>query len=107
MAFAFGLAASTLFPVLLLGIFSKRLNKEGAIAGMLTGLLFTASYIIYFKLMYPELNDANNWFMSISPEGIGFVGMILNFTVALITSSLTKPPPKEIARMVDLIRQPK
>ena len=106
-AFAFGLAASTLFPVLLLGIFSKRLNKEGAIAGMLTGLLFTASYIIYFKLMYPELNDANNWFMSISPEGIGFVGMILNFTVALITSSLTKPPPKEIARMVDLIRQPK
>lgn len=106
-AFAFGLAASTLFPVLLLGIFSKRLNKEGAIAGMLTGLLFTTSYIIYFKLMYPELNDAKNWFMSISPEGIGFVGMILNFTVALITSSLTKPPPKEIARMVDLIRQPK
>lgn len=106
-AFAFGLAASTLFPVLLLGIFSKRLNKEGAIAGMLAGLLFTASYIIYFKLMHPELNDAENWFMSISPEGIGFVGMILNLIVALTTSSLTKPPPKEIGIMVDLIRQPK
>lgn len=106
-AFAFGLAASTLFPVLLLGIFSKRLNKEGAIAGMLAGLLFTASYIIYFKLMHPELNDAANWFMSISPEGIGFVGMILNLIVALTTSSLTKPPPKEIGIMVDLIRQPK
>ena len=106
-AFAFGLAASTLFPVLLLGIFSKRLNKEGAIAGMLAGLLFTASYIIYFKLMYPELNNAENWFMSISPEGIGFVGMILNFLVALITSSLTKRPPEDIIRMVDLLRQPK
>lgn len=105
-AFAFGLAASTLFPVLLLGIFSKRLNKEGAISGMLVGLLFTASYIIYFKLMYPELNDTDNWFMSISPEGIGFVGMILNFLVASVTSSLTKPPPEKIGRMVDLIRQP-
>ena len=105
-AFAFGLAASTLFPVLLLGIFSKRLNKEGAISGMLVGLIFTASYIIYFKLMYPELNDTDNWFMSISPEGIGFVGMILNFLVASVTSSLTKPPPEKIGRMVDLIRQP-
>ena len=105
-AFAFGLAASTLFPVLLLGIFSKRLNKEGAISGMLVGLLFTASYIIYFKLMYPELNDTDNWFMSISPEGIGFVGMILNFLVASVTSSLTKPPPEKIGRMVDWIRQP-
>jgi len=105
-AFAFGLAASTLFPVLLLGIFSKRLNKEGAISGMLVGLLFTASYIIYFKLMYPELNDTDNWFMSISPEGIGFVGMILNFLVASVTSSLTKPPPEKIGRMVDLIWQP-
>ena len=74
---------------------------------MKLNIIFINIYIIYFKLMYPELNDANNWFMSISPEGIGFVGMILNFTVALITSSLTKPPPKEIARMVDLIRQPK
>ena len=70
-AFAFGLAASTLFPVLLLGIFSKRLNKEGAISGMLVGLIFTSSYITYFKFIAPELNTADYWFMSISPEGIG------------------------------------
>ncbi|HIB75788.1 MAG TPA: cation acetate symporter [Gammaproteobacteria bacterium] len=105
-AFAFGLAASTLFPVLLLGIFSKRLNKEGAIAGMLVGLVFTSSYIIYFKFMAPELNTPDNWFLSISPEGIGFVGMILNLVVALIVSSLTEPPPKEIGEMVERIRRP-
>ena len=105
-AFAFGLAASTLFPVLLLGIFSKRLNKEGAISGMLVGLIFTSSYITYFKFIAPELNTADNWFMSISPEGIGFVGMILNLVVAVIVSSLTEPPPKEIGEMVEQIRQP-
>ena len=105
-AFAFGLAASTLFPVLLLGIFSKRLNKEGAIAGMLVGLIFTASYIIYFKFMYPELNTADNWLFSISPEGIGFVGMLLNISVSLVVSSLTSPPPKEVSVMVERIRQP-
>ena len=105
-AFAFGLAASTLFPVLLLGIFSKRLNKEGAISGMLVGLIFTSSYITYFKFIAPELNTADNWFMSISPEGIGFVGMILNLVIALIVSSLTEPPPKEIGEMVERIRQP-
>ena len=105
-AFAFGLAASTLFPVLLLGIFSKRLNKEGAISGMLVGLVFTSSYIIYFKFMAPELNTPDNWFLSISPEGIGFVGMILNVVVALIVSSLTAPPPKEVGEMVERIRRP-
>ena len=105
-AFAFGLAASTLFPVLLLGIFSKRLNKEGAISGMLVGLIFTSSYITYFKFIAPELNTADYWFMSISPEGIGFVGMILNLVVALIVSSLTEPPPKEIGEMVERIRRP-
>jgi len=90
----------------LLGIFSKRLNKEGAIAGMLVGLVFTSSYIIYFKFMAPELNTPDNWFLSISPEGIGFVGMILNVVVALIVSSLTAPPPKEIGEMVERIRRP-
>ena len=105
-AFAFGLAASTLFPVLLLGIFSKRLNKEGAISGMLVGLIFTSSYITYFKFIAPELNTADYWFMSISPEGIGFVGMILNLVVALIVSSLTAPPPKEGGEMVERIRRP-
>ena len=105
-AFAFGLAASTLFPVLFLGIFSKRLNKEGAITGMLVGLIFTAGYIIYFKFMSPELNTSENWFFSISPEGIGFVGMLLNISVSLVVSSLSSPPPKEVSLMVEGIRQP-
>jgi len=105
-AFAFGLAASTLFPVLVLGIFSKRLNKEGAIAGMIIGLFFTASYIVYFKFLYPELNNAEHWFFSISPEGIGFVGMLLNLVVSVLVSSLTIPPPKSIEEMVEMIRHP-
>ena len=74
--------------------------------GMLVGLIFTASYIIYFKFMSPELNTAENWFFSISPEGIGFVGMLLNVSVALFVSSLTSPPPKEVSLMVEGIRQP-
>ena len=105
-AFAFGLAASTLFPVLLLGIFSKRLNKEGAIAGMLIGLIFTAGYIIYFKFLAPELNTSDNWLFGISPEGIGFVGMLINVSVSLIVSSLTSAPPKEVSSMVEELRQP-
>ena len=105
-AFAFGLAAATFFPALFLGIFYKRLNKEGAISGMLGGLLFTASYIIYFKFINPEINNADFWLAGISPEGIGCVGMILNFTIALLVSSITKPPPKEIYALVDEIRRP-
>ena len=105
-AFAVAIAASTLFPVLLFGIFSKRLNKEGAISGMLAGLCFTSGYIIYFKFMYPELNNAEHWFMSISPEGIGFLGMILNISLALIISSFTKPPPEDVVKMVERIRLP-
>ena len=105
-AFAFGLAASTLFPVLLLGIFYKRLNKEGAISGMLVGLLFTLSYIIYFKFLHPELNSAENWLLSVSPEGIGFIGMLFNLATALTVSSFTKPPPVEVMEMVDSIRRP-
>ena len=105
-AFAFGLAASTLFPVLVLGIFSKRLNKEGAIAGMIIGLFFTASYIVYFKFLHPELNNAEHWFFSISPEGIGFIGMLLNLAVSVLVSSLTIPPPKSIEEMVEMIRHP-
>tara|TARA_B100001250_G_scaffold125453_2_gene106671 strand:- start:970 stop:2718 length:1749 start_codon:yes stop_codon:yes gene_type:complete len=105
-AFAFGLAASTLFPVLLMGIFSKRLNKEGAISGMLIGLIFTSSYIIYFKFLFPEFNTPDNWFLSISPEGIGFIGMLLNVVTSLSISFLTKPPPKEVSSMIERIRQP-
>jgi cation/acetate symporter len=105
-AFAFGLAASTIFPALLLGIFSKRLNKEGAIAGMLAGLVFTASYIIYFKFLFSELDTSSNWLLGISPEGIGFIGMIINFAVAISVSSFSTKPPIEVGQMVDKIRLP-
>ena len=105
-AFAFGLAAATFFPALFLGIFSKRLNKEGAIAGMLGGLLFTLSYIVYFKFINPAINNEDYWLMSISPEGIGSVGMLINFLLAISVSSLTKKPPQEVYEMVDTIRKP-
>lgn len=108
-AFAFGLAASSLFPVILLGIFSKRINKWGAIAGMILGLTFTMSYIIYFKGIFIEpmaANVAENWLFGISPEGIGSVGMLLNFAVAWSVSRFTGEPPSEVQAMVERIRQP-
>ena len=89
-AFAFGLAAATIFPALLLGIFSKSMNKEGAIAGMVTGLVFTSSYIIYYKFLNPAFDNASFWIGSISPEGIGFIGMLMNFFIAIINSRKTK-----------------
>ena len=105
-AFAFGLAASTIFPALLMGIFSKRLNKEGAITGMIFGLIFTSSYIIYFKFINTSLNFSENWLLGISPEGIGFVGMLINFAIAFFVSSITSNPPREINAMVENIRKP-
>lgn len=106
-AFAFGLAASSFFPVILMGIFSKRMNKEGAIAGMITGLTFTASYIIYFKFINPSINSAENWWFGISPEGIGTLGMVFNFLISFLISRVTAPPSQEIKDMVDDIRIPK
>ncbi len=105
-AFAFGLAAASFFPILLLGIFDKRMNKEGAIVGMLTGILFTAGYIIYFKFINPSANTANNWLFGISPEGIGGIGMMLNFIASLVMSRLTPAPPQYVQDMVDDIRIP-
>ena len=108
-AFAFGLAASSLFPVILLGIFSKRMNKWGAISGMLSGLVFTMGYIIYFKGVFIEPmaeNIADNWLFGISPEGIGSVGMLLNFAVALTVSRFTPEPPAGVQKMVEKIRMP-
>ena len=105
-AFAFGLAAASFFPVILMGIFSKRMNKEGAIAGMIAGLTFTATYIIYFKFVNPSTNFAENWLFGISPEGIGTLGMFFNFLIAFMVSRLTAPPPQYIKDMVDDIRVP-
>ena len=106
-AFAFGLAAASLFPAIFMGIFSKRMNKEGAIAGMVTGLAFTFGYIFYFKLANPAANVADNWLFGISPEGIGVVGMVLNFVVAIAVSKMTASPPVEIRKLVDSIRVPR
>ena len=105
-AFAFGLAAASLFPALLLGIFYKRMNKEGAITGMLVGLIFTFTYIVYFKFVAPEFNTAENWFFGISPEGIGFIGMLLNIGFAYAVSLFTRPPPTIVHDLVDNIRVP-
>jgi cation/acetate symporter len=106
-AFAFGLAAASFFPVILMGIFSKRMNKEGAISGMITGLVFTASYIIYFKFINPSANSAENWWFGISPEGIGTLGMLFNFIISNLISKITAPPPIEIQSLVDEIRVPR
>ena len=109
-AFAFGLAAATLFPAILLGIFSVRVNKQGAIAGMLCGLVFTIGYIVVFKgvFMAPLMeNVPENWLFGVSPEGIGSIGMLLNLAVALSVSAMTSAPPVEVRELVQRIRTPR
>jgi cation/acetate symporter len=109
-AFAFGLAASSFFPAIILGIFYKRMNKEGAIAGMVVGLVFTAAYIIAFKGVFMEPlipNKPENWLFGISPEGIGTVGMLLNFLVSFVVSRFTAEPPEHIQELVETIRIPR
>ncbi len=106
-AFAFGLAAASFFPAIILGIFSRRMNREGAIAGMISGIAFTAAYIIYFNYVNPGANTPDNWFLGISPEGIGFVGMLINFAVSVTVSRFNPPPPEEVGRLVENIRVPK
>ena len=106
-AFAFGIAAATLFPAIFMGIFSRRMNREGAIAGMLVGLVFTVGYIAWFKLWNPVLNVEGNWWFGISPEGIGAIGMALNFAVAIAVASVTRPTPPEVRQLVEAIRIPK
>jgi cation/acetate symporter len=101
-AFAFGLAASSFFPAILLGIFDKRTTREGAIAGMVVGLVFTATYIIgvsYFGMP--------RWFLGVSPEGIGTVGMLLNFVITYFVSRMTPEPPKEVQELVESVRIPR
>ncbi|MAY75333.1 MAG: cation acetate symporter [Phycisphaerae bacterium] len=102
-ALAFGLAASSFFPVILLGIFWKRMNRAGAIAGMISGIGFTATYITYFKFL-GGARDA--WFLGISPEGIGSIGMLINFAVGITVAKLTREPPDWIQELVEGIRVP-
>ena len=112
-ALAFGIAAASLFPVLMMGIFSKRVNNKGAIAGMLTGLGFTLVYIFVYKgwLFIPGTNNLEdipaNWVLGISPLSIGAVGAIINFAVAFAVSSATEQPPQEIQDLVESVRYPR
>jgi cation/acetate symporter len=112
-ALAFGLAAATIFPVLMMGIFSKRINKEGAIMGMLVGLVFTSVYIFIYKGWFfiagtnwlPDTPD--QYIFGISPLSIGTIGALLNFIVAFVVSGVTKAPPREVQDLVESIRVPK
>jgi len=90
-----------------MGIFYKRMNKEGAISGMLTGLVFTSLYIIYFKFINPDASNAENWWFGVSPEGAGTIGMALNFVVAYVVSQFTNAPPKDVQDMIEWIRVPR
>jgi len=103
-AFAFGLAAASFFPAIIMGIFYKRMNKQGAIAGILTGLIFTFGYIVYFVFMG---GDPKDYLFGVAPTGIGTIGMVLHFIVAIIVSNMTPPPPKEIQDIVENIRVPR
>ena len=103
-AFAFGLAASSFFPVIILGIFDKRMNKEGAIAGMIVGLTFTFCYIVYFVFMG---GDKADYLFGIDPTGIGTIGMVIHFIVAFVVSRMTPEPPAHIQEIVENIRIPK
>ena len=106
-ALAFGLAASSFFPAIILGIFDKRMNKEGALSGMIVGVVFTTIYIFYFKSQLGGPGLPKDYLFGISPEGIGTIGMIINFIISLVVSRLTKPTPENIKELVESIRYPK
>ena len=101
-AFAFGLAASSFFPIIILGIFNKKTTKEGAITGMACGIIFTMIYIIQIKFF-----GVKPWFLGISAEGIGTIGMLINFALTLIVSKFTPEPPQKVQDMVESIRYPR
>ncbi|MEM7785646.1 MAG: cation acetate symporter, partial [Planctomycetota bacterium] len=113
-AFAFGLAAASFFPAIFLGIFYKRANRAGAVSGMIVGLVFTLTYIVMctsdkvLPMFFSEPGLApDQYLFGISPQGIGTVGMLLNFAVTLIVSNLTAPPPEEVMELVENVRIPK
>ncbi len=106
-AFAFGLAAASFFPAIVMGIFSKKMNKEGAIAGMVVGLAFTFSYIVYYKFINPAMDNPAGWWFGISAEGIGTLGMLLNFAVAIVVAKVTAAPPEHIQHIIEDIRIPR
>ncbi|WP_321287495.1 sodium:solute symporter family protein [uncultured Sunxiuqinia sp.] len=106
-ALAFGLAASSFFPAIILGIFDKRMNRQGAISGMIVGILFTAIYIVYFKPQLGGPGTPEGYWFGIAPEGVGTLGMILNFVVAMVVSRITAAPPKLVQDLTESIRYPR
>lgn len=106
-AFAFGLAASSFFPAIILGVFDKRTNMQGAVSGMVAGIVFTTAYIVYFKFINPAANTSENWFLGISPEGIGTLGMLVNAVITVVVSRRTPAPPENIQQLVEDIRIPR
>ena len=106
-ALAFGLAASSFFPAIILGIFDKRMNREGAITGMIIGIVFTASYIIHFKPQLGGSGIPEDFWFGISPEGIGTLGMLINFIISIIVSRLTLAPPRNVIELTESIRTPR
>ena len=105
-AFAFGLAAASFFPAIVMGIFQRRMNRHGAVSGMIAGFSFTALYIIYFRFINPAVDNADNWLFGISPEGIGSLGALLNLLVAWTVCRFTPEPPAEVQALVADIRRP-
>jgi cation/acetate symporter len=105
-ALAFGLAASSFFPAILLGIFSKRINKEGAISGMLVGVTLMLFYMLKFKFGWFGGGTKADWWFGISPEGFGTIAMLVNFIVTIVVTSFTPKPSKEIQQLVTNIRKP-
>ena len=105
-ALAFGLAAASFFPAIVLGIFSKRMNKEGAILGMAVGILLMLFYMMKFKFDWFGGGTKEDWWFGVSPEGFGTVAMIVNFIISILVSRFTPPPPKEVQEIVENIRIP-
>jgi cation/acetate symporter len=106
-AYAFGLAASSFFPVMIAGIFWKRATREGAIASMIAGVVFTGGYISWFKHLRPDLDDPSHWLLSISPEGIGAVGALVAAAVLVAVSLATRAPPRAVQDLVASLRYPR
>ncbi len=106
-ALAFGLAAASFFPAIMMGIFYKRMNKEGAISGMVTGLMMMMFYILKFKFNFLGGGTPADWWLGISPEGFGFVAMLVNFAIALLVCHVTPAPPVQVQEMVESIRYPR
>jgi cation/acetate symporter len=106
-AIAFGLAASSFFPVVVAGIFWKRATREGAIAAMIAGVLFTGGYVGWFKHLRPDLDGPAHWLLGISPQGIGAVGMLVAAAVLVAVSLATRAPPREVQELVASLRYPR